>query len=86
MAQRAKSTMRKEHLASASYGAVALTLVAAQARLGRLDRARDALQDFRTSVPGVETVSQVKTWMHPNALLAGFEPLYQGLREAGMPD
>ena len=86
LALSAKSRMSREQLANPRFGTVALTLVAAHARLGRLDRARDALKDFKASVPGVDTISGVKKWMHPGADLAGYEPLYEGLRLAGMPD
>jgi hypothetical protein len=68
------------------YGGVALVLAAADARQGRADRARQALADFRASVPTVATIAQVRAWMHPAADLTGFEPLYDGLRRAGVPD
>jgi len=86
MAQSAKSRMSRERLASPRDGPVALTLAASQARLGHLDRARDVLSDFKALVPGIQTTSDVRKWMHPAAELAGFEPLYDGLRLAGMPD
>jgi class 3 adenylate cyclase len=46
----------------------------------------EALADFNAAVPGVRTVSAIKKWMHPGADLAGYEPLYEGLKLAGVPD
>jgi hypothetical protein len=43
-----------------------------------------ALVDFTTTLPDVKTVTAIKKWMHPSADLADFEPLYEGLRQAGM--
>jgi hypothetical protein len=63
-----------------------LTLVAAEARLGHLSRAKAALADFNAAAPGVQTVSAIKKWMHPGAELAGYEPLFEGLRLAGVPE
>jgi hypothetical protein len=67
-------------------GAVALTLIAAEARLGNLSRAKIALSDFNAAVPGVSTVSAIRKWIHPGAELAGYEPLFEGLRLAGVPE
>jgi tetratricopeptide (TPR) repeat protein len=86
LAQRAKTEMRPEELANPRLGAVGLTLAAAEARLGRLPRAKEALSDFNASVPGVDTIPAVKKWMHPAADLSGYEPLYEGLRMAGVTD
>jgi DNA-binding winged helix-turn-helix (wHTH) protein/tetratricopeptide (TPR) repeat protein len=85
-AQSAKSQMTREQLANPRFGTVGLTLVASQARQGRRDRAQDALNDFKASVPGIDSISGIRKWMHPGAELAGYEPLYEGLRLAGMPD
>ena len=71
---------------SPKSGAVGLTLVAAEARLGHVARAKAALADFNAAVPGVKTISAMKKWMHPAADLAGYEPLFDGLRLAGVPD
>jgi hypothetical protein len=65
---------------------VRLTLAAAQAKLGDLPRAKAAIADFRASVPGVQTIDQTKKWIQPAADLSGYEPLYDGLRLAGVPD
>jgi len=84
LAQKAKAEMRREELANPRYGPVVLTLAAAEGRLGRLPRAKAALEDFNAAVPGVTTTSAIKQWMHPAAELAGYEPLFEGLRKAGI--
>jgi class 3 adenylate cyclase/tetratricopeptide (TPR) repeat protein len=86
LAQTAKTQMRREELSNPRLGAVGLTLVAAEGRLGRLPRAKAALADFNASVPGVKTISDAKKWLHPAADLAGYEPLFEGLRLAGVGD
>ena len=45
-----------------------------------------ALADFKTSVPGVATITQIKKWIQPGADLSGYEPVYDGLRLAGVAD
>jgi predicted Zn-dependent protease len=86
MAQTAKTQMRREELSNTRLGAVSLTLIAAEGRLGRLPRAKAALADFKAAVPDVDTISAMKQWMHPAADLAGYEPLFAGLRLAGVGD
>jgi hypothetical protein len=63
-----------------------LTLAAAEARRGQRARANKALADFRSAVPGVATIAEIKAWMRPVSHLAGYEPLYDGLRMAGVRD
>ena len=86
MAQQAKTRMNREELSNPRLGAVGLTLVAAEGRLRRPSRAKAALADFKASVPDVDTISAMKQWMHPAADLAGYEPLFAGLRLAGVGD
>ena len=86
MAQKATAKMSREELGNRRYGAVRLTQVAAEARLGHASRAKVALADFNTAVPGVQTISAIKKWMHPAADLANYDPLFEGLRLAGVPD
>jgi class 3 adenylate cyclase/TolB-like protein len=86
MAQKAKAEMRREELANPRMGPVVLTLAAAQARIGRTGSATVALADFNAAVPGVDTITAIRQWMHPAADLAGYEPLYEGLRLAGVPN
>ena len=85
-AQAAKTQMSPKALGDNRGGAVGLILVAAEARLGNLPRAHAALADFKAAVPGVDTISAIKQWMHPDASLAGFAPFFDGLRLAGIPD
>ena len=54
------------------------------ARLGHPERAKIALDDFKTTLPNIKTLSDIKKWLHPAADLADFEPLYEGLRLAGV--
>jgi len=86
MARKALTDSDSDSLSNPRLGAVALTLVAAEARLGNLSRAKVALADFNAAVPGVRTLSTIGKWMHPAAELAGYEPLFEGLRLAGVPD
>ena len=85
-ARKAITELDKDSLSNPRLGAVALTLVAAEARMGHLPRAKVALADFNAAVPGVTTISAIRKWMHPGAELAGYEPLFEGLRLAGVPD
>ncbi len=86
MARQALPRMSAEDLRSPVDGPVQLTLAAAEAQLGHQEAAKTALADFNAAVPGVTTVGQIKKWMHPSADLSGFEPLFQGLRLAGVKD
>jgi tetratricopeptide (TPR) repeat protein len=86
MAQQAKTRMNREELSNPRLGAVSLTLVAAEGRLGRPSRAKAALADFNAAVPGVDTIATIKQWMHAAADLADHEPLFAGLRLAGVGD
>jgi hypothetical protein len=40
--------------------------------------------DPKLTSPGVATITEIKAWMRPVAHLAGYEPLYDGLRMAGV--
>ena len=86
MAQSAVTRLDREHLSNPRQGAVALTLIAAEARLGHAARTKAALADFNAAAPGIRTISAIRKWMHPAADLAGYEPLFEGLRLAGVPD
>ncbi|MBS0580078.1 MAG: TIR domain-containing protein [Proteobacteria bacterium] len=86
MAHQALPRMSAEDLRSPVDGPVQLTLAAAEAQLGHADAAKTALADFNAAVPGATTIGQIKKWMHPTADLSGFEPLFQGLRLAGVRD
>jgi len=84
MARTAVTQTTPEESRNSRLGAVALTLVAAEARLGHMQQAKTALADFNAAVPNVRTVPQIKAWIHPAADLAGYEPLFEGLRLAGV--
>jgi len=86
LSKKALIQLSREELGNPRLGTVALTLVASEARLGNVARAQAALADFIAAVPGVRTVSAIKKWMHPTADLAGYEPLFAGLRLAGVSD
>jgi TolB-like protein len=84
LAQKASAQMSEPELRDRVSGAIRLTLIASEARLGHGERAKAALADFTTTLPDVTTITAIKKWMHPSADLADFEPLYEGLRFAGV--
>ena len=86
LAQKAAAQMNTQELGNPNKGAINLVWAAAEARLERPARARTALANFNTSVPGVTTLAQMRAWMHPMADLAGYEPLFEGLRLAGVQE
>jgi tetratricopeptide (TPR) repeat protein len=86
MARKAITKLDGDSLGNSRSGAVGLTLVAAEARLGDLSRAKAALADFNAAVPSAKNIPAIKKWMHPGADLAGYEPLFEGLRLAGVSD
>ena len=83
-AQKSIALMNEAELRDRVTGAIRLTMVAAEARLGHPDRAKAAFADFKTSLPNVTTIPAIQKWMHPSADLADFGPLYDGLRMAGI--
>lgn len=83
-AQTATTKMSEEALRSRVSGTVSLTLAVAEARLGHKDRAQAALADSDAAVPNTKTIAAIKKWMYSTAFLAGYEPLYEGLRMAGV--
>jgi hypothetical protein len=36
------------------------------------------------AVPAADSISAIRKWINPRADLAGFEPLYEGLKLAGV--
>ena len=84
MARTAVTQLSREESRNRRLGAVALTLVAAEARQGHMSQAKATLADFNAAVPAARTVSAIKAWMDPAADLAGYEPLFEGLRLAGV--
>ena len=86
LARKAAAEMGKAELAHPASGAVRLIQVAAEANLGHMQQAKAALADFAAAVPDARTISAIKKWMGPHAVLAGYEPFYEGLRKAGVPE
>jgi hypothetical protein len=86
LAHNAAARMDASELHNPVIGPVRLTLAAAAAHLGDIARAKAAIADFNASVPGVTTISEIKKWMSPTADLYGSEPLFAGLRLAGVKD
>ncbi len=78
--------MNEPDLRDRVSGGIQLTRIASEAHLSHSDRAKAALDDFRTTVPNAKTIADIKKWLHPSADLADFEPLYAGLRLAGIND
>ena len=86
LARGAIARMSEAGLRNPVTGTIRLTLVAAEARLGHTERAAAALADFQGSVPKAKTVADIRSWMNPLSVLYGFQPLFDGLRLAGVPD
>jgi TolB-like protein len=84
LAQKATAQMSQANLRDRVSGCIQLTRIASEARLGHGDRTKIALDDFTATLPNVKTISDIKKWLHPSADLADFEPLYEGLRLAGV--
>ncbi|HEY2534351.1 MAG TPA: TIR domain-containing protein [Xanthobacteraceae bacterium] len=84
MAQKAAAQMSQTELRDRITGGIQLTRIAAEARLGHTARAKIAIDDFRANLPNITTIADIKRWLHPSADLADFEPLYDGLRLAGI--
>jgi len=85
-ARGAVARMSEVGLHNSVDGTIRLTLAASEARLGHPNRAAAALADFQRSVPEARTLTAIRKWMNPLADLYGFEPLFDGLRLAGVPD
>ncbi len=86
LAQKATAQMSGPDLRDRVSGGIQLTRIASEARLGHSERAKTALADFTTTLPDVKTIAAIKKWLHPSADLADFDPLYDGLRLAGVSD
>jgi tetratricopeptide (TPR) repeat protein len=84
MAQKATAQMTEPQLRDRVSGGIQLTRIASEARLGHKERAKASIEDFTTAMPNVKTIADIKKWLHPSADLADFEPLFEGLRLAGV--
>jgi predicted Zn-dependent protease len=84
LAQKAVAQMSQTDLRDRVSGCIQLTRIAAEARLGHAARAKIAIDDFKANLPNINTISDIKKWLHPSADLADSEALYEGLRLAGI--
>jgi hypothetical protein len=86
MAQKAITEMSESKLADSNDGTVRLTLIAAAAHLHDDHTKTTALADLAASVPALTGVAAIRSWMNPQSVLYGYEPLFEGLRLAGLPN
>ena len=82
-ARRSTAQMSARQRANPWSGAVALTLIAAEARAGHMERAKAAFEDFHAAVPAVRTVVQVKAWLIPTSPVPNNEAFFDALKLAG---
>jgi tetratricopeptide (TPR) repeat protein len=86
LAQKSATQMSQAQLRNPEFGAVRLTLIAAAAHLHDSSAAAAGISDLQGSVPTLTTLSSIRKWIHPHADLYGYEPLFDGLRLAGLHD
>lgn len=86
IAQRATTRMTAVQLRNPKVGSVQLTLIAAAGRLHDEAVARSAIGDLKAAVPGLDSIAAVRKWLYPQADLYGYEPLFEGLKLAGLHD
>ena len=86
LAANATARMSETDLKNPIDGPVRLTQIAAEAKLGHREQAAAAFEDFKATMPNVTTITQMKKWMYETADLTGYEPLYEGLRLAGIKE
>ena len=84
LARKSLVHLPRDERADPVYGVVSLVLVAAESRAGRLDRARAALKDFHAAVPHARTVTDIKAWRLPHAMLPETPAFWEALRQAGV--
>jgi tetratricopeptide (TPR) repeat protein len=85
-AQKAATQFSKAQLGNPNFGAVRLTLIAAAAQVHDASVVAAGISDLNESVSGLTSLIHVRQWMHPQADLYGYEPLFDGLRLAGLHD
>jgi tetratricopeptide (TPR) repeat protein len=85
-AQKATTRMTAVQLRNPNLGAVQLTLIAAAGRLHDEATAKSAIDDLKASVPGLDSIAAIRKWLYPHADLYGYEPLFEGLKLAGLND
>jgi tetratricopeptide (TPR) repeat protein len=86
LARRAMARRTHAELINPYSGAIRLTLLAAAGQLHDQATARAALADLQTDLPTLTSVAAVRDWMGQLADLKGYEPLFEGLRMAGLHD
>ncbi len=86
LAQKAITEMSKVELGNSNDGTVRLTLIAAAAHLHDDSAKKAALSDLAISVPELTSLSAIRKWINPQSNLYGYEPLFEGLRLAGLHD
>ncbi len=86
LARKASAELNKQDRTDPWAGSILLVRAAAEAHSGRTLQARAALEDFRAAVPDAQTISAVRKRQDPRSDLADYEPFYEGLRKAGMPE
>ncbi len=86
LARRAIARRTHEELINPNSGSIRLTLLAAAGQLHDQSTARAALADLQTDLPALTSGAAVRAWMSPLADLNGYEPLFEGLRLAGLHD
>lgn len=84
LARKSLVHLARDERADPVYGVVALVLVAAESRAGRLDHARAALKDFHAAVPQARTVAAIKAWRLPHAMLPDTPVFWAALQQAGV--
>jgi len=85
LAQQSAAEMSKLQLSNPKTGSVRLTLIAAAARLHDDATAKSAIADLANAAPGLTSIYAVRKWIHPQANLYGYKPLFDDLRLAGLP-
>jgi tetratricopeptide (TPR) repeat protein len=86
LAANAAARTSETDLKSPLDGTIRLTQIAAEARLGHRDQATAAFEDFKATVPNVTSIAQIRKWIYATADLYNYEPLFDGLRLAGIKD
>ena len=86
LAQRAATRLTAVQLRNPNVGAVQLTLIAAAGHLKDEAVAKAAISDLGAAVPGLDSIAAIRKWLYPHADLYGFEPLFEGLKLAGVHD
>ncbi len=82
----ATTSMQRSELSNPKGGAIRVTLIAAAGQQRDLATAKTALADLQSDVPSLTSLTPIRQWISPLAQPHGYEPLFQGLRLAGLKD